>query len=132
MTVEDHPEHRLGSDESFYSALAGDRRTHSSESHSLSEEGFTEELNVNWCLLALRIMSLVLVAGVVITYGLGELDSRLVLLGAILAAAAVACLIVSFFDCFKQRFFVSQWTDMDEVDGVGTKSVLIEGEKFIV
>jgi hypothetical protein len=123
-------DHRMGSDESYYSALGGgDHRVRSSDD-TLSE---TEEMNVNWCLLALRVASLVLLLGVVLSYAMGQLDARLLLLGAILAAAAAICLIASFFECFKQRVFVSRWTHRDESGaGVSDEKCLIESKALFV
>ena len=121
-------DHRMGSDESYSALGGGDHRVRSSDD-TLSE---TEEMNVNWCLLALRITSLVLLLGVVLSYAMGQLDARLLLLGAILAAAAAICLIASFSECFKQRVFVSRWTHQDESGAGVTKSALIESKALFV
>ena len=128
------------SDESFYSAMSAGDDTFGGLSgngaHDLEE--VSEELNVNWCMLALRVTSVVLIVAVIVSFALGRLDARLFVLGAIIFAIFTACFIGSFFNCFKKRFFVSSYTQGSFAEhGLGTKSLLFkdesqDDEKFLV
>jgi|Dee2metaT_14_FD_contig_21_9752452_length_625_multi_5_in_0_out_0_1 hypothetical protein len=95
----------LMSDDTWYSAHAFNEDRDQGES-----DEFHDELNVNWCLFGLRFMALFLMACVIASVSLGRIiDQRLFYLAAIIFATSASCLVGSFFDCFKRRFFTTTY-----------------------
>ncbi len=111
------------SDDSWYSAHA----FHEEISHEESDE-FHDELNVNWCLFGLRFTTVFLMACVIASVSLSQIDVRLFYLAAIIFAVSAACLFGSFFDCFKRRFFTTTYAQdvrrsLVQNDSMGGKKV---------
>lgn len=102
---EDRTTSEAVSEDSFYSAFA-----HQDE-YPENDDFVSEELNVNWCLFFLRVASVVLMVCVITAMSLGELDIRLFYLAAIIFGVFATCLIGSFFDCFRRRFFTTSYFD---------------------
>lgn len=87
--------------EDSYAAFSGDE-----EDQFETQE---EELNINWCILFTRVFSIFLLVCMIVSYCLGKVDDRFLVLGAILFGACGICLIGSFFECFQKRCFMSTY-----------------------
>jgi hypothetical protein len=68
-----------------------------------------DELKVNWCVFAARAFAVFLLICMIVSYSLGKIDGRFIILGSIIAGSCIVCLVGSFFECFQRRFFMSTY-----------------------
>ena len=116
-------------DDSFYSAMNDDDVVHHhpglAGDDDFDEEEFGDALTVNWCLFCVRVFSVFLMFGMITMFALGKVDDRFFILGAIIFGVFACCLITSFFDCCKKRYFVSTYGHEDDTQRFSGKSRLI-------